>query len=536
LKNLNENRIRNLIALAATFAISFLLVSPVVASQRQIPGVDPNATTYGQVTHGPAPQLLSSPPQFVGGVPFCKSGSLGSILCYDAALLKSAYDFPTGLDGTGQTIVVVDAYGSPTIQSDLDKFDSTFGIPATTVTILCGPTWTGSKTDTCPPFASVTRHDALCGGIGGIAGWAEETTLDVTIAHALAPGAHIVLVVANNCFDNQLSAAESAVVQQANYAGSIMTQSFGEADSLVGCHNLACTSREMGTFNQANNAFSLATQNHWTILASSGDDGANEALSQTGGAVVALTPSWPASSPLVLAVGGTEGNPYGGQYGAPPGKGGTNTCPASIQCNTGLELINGGTNGCTTSPRPGFPSSCVPVGYGGEQVWNEFSVFGIRTSSGGGVSTLYALPSYQSSLPSSWTTLFGNTVVSSGRLNPDVSLNSAIQGGWLCYLGFLGRWAVFGGTSASSPAFAAIIALVNQDHGSPAGFINPAIYALAESPNYGSAFHDITLGENSDTAGAFGVDGFSAAPGYDLTTGWGTPDVANFVSLIQRYL
>jgi subtilase family serine protease len=315
-----------------------------------------------------------------------------------------------------------------------------------------------------------------------------------------------------------------------------MSQSFGEPDSLVGCRNFPCTHHEQGTLNQANTAYALAQKNHWTVLASSGDDGANEALSATGGADLELTPSWPASSPLVLAIGGTQGNPYGGDFGPPPGRHGTFSCAAATNCNTGLEVINGGTSGCTTAFRPGVPSSCVPVGYGGEGAWNEFGSFGIRTSTGGGVSTQYSLPSYQSGLPSKWTTLLGGTVASSGRLNPDVSLNSAIHGGWLAFLGFLGLWAVFGGTSASSPAFAAIIALVNQKHGGPAGFINPAVYALAESGSYSSAFHDINSGENSDTAGFFGVDGFSAGTGYDLTTGWGTPNVANFVSLIQPYL
>src|SRR5712692_7218658 len=103
-------------------------------------------------------------PKTVGGVPFCSSGSLGTIICYPPNFLKTAYDFPSvktsegddskgaeegngdnkGLPGSGSTIVIVDAFGSPTIQSDLNTFDNAFGIPPTKVTILCPPTWTAS--------------------------------------------------------------------------------------------------------------------------------------------------------------------------------------------------------------------------------------------------------------------------------------------------------------------------------------------------------------------------------------------------------
>jgi subtilase family serine protease len=140
-------------------------------------------------------------PNTVGGVPFCSSGSLGTILCYPPSFLKKAYDFPPttgkkGLDGTGQTIVIVDAFGSPTIQSDLDKFDTTFGLPATAVEILCGSTWTGALTDNCPVKTIADLTSAPFAGSCGAVGWASETTLDVTMSHALAPGAKIVLVVA----------------------------------------------------------------------------------------------------------------------------------------------------------------------------------------------------------------------------------------------------------------------------------------------------------------------------------------------------
>jgi len=452
--------------------------------------------------------------------------------------LKKAYDFPPtsghfGVDGTGSTIVIVDAFGSPTIQSDLDTYDATFGLPATTVTILCGPTWTGSATDNCPVKTvsdlSTAPNAALCGAVG----WAEETTLDVTMAHSLAPGAHIVLLVANDCFDTSLYGAEQAIVSQSHYKGSIMSQSFGEPDDLVTCTALDptgtyCVSYDPTLLNLPNSVFQAAKDNKWTVIASSGDDGANEAARVTG--TLELTPSFPSTSPLVLAAGGTQGSPYGGTYGGPPGPGGTFTCAAGATCNTGLVVINGGANGCGTAARPGEPTSCYPTGYGGESTWNEALTFlSVGDSSGGGISSLYSVPWYQTIVAhQKYTTLLGNSVSVTGRMVPDVSFNSAVYGGVLAYLGFLGRWGVFGGTSAASPAWAGIMALANQLHRSPLGYVTPSMYLIG----YTSSFHDITQGNNADCSGLCGEDGYVANKGYDLTTGWGTPDVSRLISAL----
>ena len=454
----------------------------------------------------------------VGGVPFCFSGSVGNVMCYPPNFLKTAYDFPAGLDGTGSTIVIVDAFGSPTAQADLNKFDTTFGIPATTVTILCPPTWSGAPTDICPVKTIADLTNAPNAGLCGAYGWAEETTLDITQSHALAPGAKIVLVVASDCYDTSILAAQQAVVSQKSLKGSIMSQSFGEGeDQLV--------YDPPGFQAQADAMYQTATNNKWTILASSADFGAETDFPST-----TLIPSWPATNPLTIAAGGTQGYPFGGQYGFPPGHGNTFSCAAGATCNTGLVIINGGPNGCGTATRPGEPSSCYPTGYGGEGAWNEWNWRASPSSTGGGISTLYARPSYQSALPNSFTTLLGNTVSASGfRLVPDISFNSAVSGGVLAWLGFLGpEWAVFGGTSASSPALAAEIALMNQVNGGPVGFITPAIYTLAQSSLYSRAFHDTVQGNNSATAGS-PYDGYTAGTGYDLTTGWGTPDVASFI-------
>lgn len=489
----------------------------------------------------------------IGGAPFCFSSGLGTVLCYPPSFLKKAYDFPTSpsINGAGQTIVIVDAFGSPTIQSDLNLYDTTFGLPALTVTKLCPPSFTGVATDVCPDTTADFSSSPTPGSISdicGAQGWGEETTLDVTQAHGLAPGAKIILVEAASCFDADLNAASMAVVSQSSLAGSIMSQSFGEADDLVGCNYFPCNTTTVGVFDPTirttyDTMATIAKSNMWTLLASSGDDGANEAYSIPG--TGELTPSWPATNPNVLGIGGSQGLPYGGQFGDIPGPGGTFTCTAGATCNTGLVIMKGGSNGCTTATRPGIPTGCTPFGYGGEGAWQEWNDLGPRSSTGGGISNNYygidsvgyAPPSYQANLPSTFALTNTTTVSRTGRATPDVALNSAVNGGVLAYLGFggLNRWAVFGGTSASSPAWAAIMALVNQVHGSPVGFVNPAIYELAQSSLYHHAFHDITVGNNTDDPGT-SQNGYVAGTGYDLTTGWGSVDVANFVNDIQPFL
>jgi subtilase family serine protease len=556
--NLANERIKHLTILAP-IVLAILFVSPTFANSGGVKTTVSTPVSHMASTNSVLTLLDKGFNPATGGLPFCHSGSLGSIICYTPSFLKTAYNFPSGEgapDGTGATIVLVDAYGSPTIVNDLATFNNTFNItPHPDFTIVCQDGLPSPGNAPCINWHNPPHPE--CQPLG----WAGETTLDVDMSIGLAPGAHIVLVEANSCYDSDLYTAEMNVVNNPDYAGSIMSQSFGEPDDLVTClavnANNQCVLYDNSILNNCdptniyyigcpNVVFQDAYNNGWTVIASTGDDGANE--DQTVLGTSELTPGFPSTSPLVLAAGGTEGYPYGGKYGGPPGPGGSNFCLPNQKCNTGLVVINGGASGCSTATRPGVPTSCYPTGYGGEQTWNEFNTFGIRTSSGGGVSMLYSRPSWQSRIPTSVTTLLGNRVrltgLYGGRATPDVSFNAAIDGGFLAFLGYeglSGTWGVFGGTSAASPAWAGIIAVLDDAKGGPVGFVNAEIYQIGSGPAGAHAFHDISHGENSDTQGApcnyafcfnlgAPVDGYTSVLKYDLATGWGTPNVANFIA------
>ncbi len=132
------------------------------------------------------------------------------------------------------------------------------------------------------------------------------------------------------------------------------------------------------------------------------------------------------------------------------------------------------------------------------------------TGSGGGISTVYPIPSYQQGL-----SMAANKGSLTMRNIPDVSLTADVQMFLICNNG---QGVSVGGTSAATPLWAAFTALANQyaaSNGKPrVGFANPALYSIGKGTNYATDFHDIVLGNDG---------GFSALAGYDLATGWGTP-------------
>ncbi len=212
--------------------------------------------------------------------PFTPSQCVTSfgIACYTPQEIRTAYDVPSSLTGAGQTIVIVDAYGSPTIRQDLATFDATFGLPDPTLNII----YPDGK-----PHLTNSRGSAG----SNAAGWAEETSLDVEWSHAMAPGATIDLVVAPTSYGNALNNAEQYAVS--NHLGNVMSMSFGAPEAAIagGGNNLQ--------LQQADAIYRAAAQNGISVFASAGDNGASNGYAQAN----AL---FPASDPYVTSVGGTD--------------------------------------------------------------------------------------------------------------------------------------------------------------------------------------------------------------------------------------
>jgi len=202
-----------------------------------------------------------------------------SVGCYDPKQIRQAYNVPSTYDGAGQTVIIVEAYGDPTIEADLAQFDNFF-----TPAIPAPPSFTvyhASATQTAGP------HDA--------ASWAHETALDVEWAHAIAPKANLVLIEASSASGNAVAAVMQQIVPK--YPGAIVSMSFGIEESAISGNGNNTHVRQM------HKNLELFTSLGDTIVASDGDFGASN-----GTAVNSA--QYPASDPLTLSVGGTMGSPY----------------------------------------------------------------------------------------------------------------------------------------------------------------------------------------------------------------------------------
>jgi subtilase family serine protease len=148
-------------------------------------------------------------------------------------------------------------------------------------------------------------------------------------------------------------------------------------------------------------------------------------------------------------------------------------------------------------------------------------------ASGGGFSTLFPRPGYQNGVPGTGAT----------RGVPDVSADASGHTGMALVTSNGSTYTIrnSGGTSASAPIWAALVALADQYAGRHLGFVNPALYRIAASGSYHRAFHDITTGNNSVEFPPKTVTGYHAAPGWDPVTGLGSPDAQYLVPLLARY-
>ena len=439
-------RLPGLVALAALAALTALpgVVVPAAAA--------PLNTTFINATSGlPAPLTTSQ----------CRA-TFG-INCYTPIQYHTAYDlnplYGSGITGAGRTIVIVDSFGSPTIANDLHNFDAQFGLPDP-------PSLTIDQFGTIPPFDP---------GNPVMVGWAIETSLDVEYAHAIAPGAKIVLaetpVAETEGVDGfpQMMAAEKTLIDAG--VPDVISQSFGATENTF-------PGFSQGNFSSLLSlryAFEDAAAHNVTVLGSSGDVGPTGYELNGATLYPFRVNSWPSSDPLVTSLGGSQ-----------------------------LSLDQ---NGTRLAP---------------DTVWNDG--FG---ASGGGLSAVFSRPGFQDGVQG---------VVGDSRGTPDISMSAAVNGGAWVYWGFRGAgdpgWNIVGGTSEASPIFAGIIALADQLAGHRLGDINPELYslgALAEPAATGLV--DITTGNNS----FHDVTGFNAAPGYDLASGWGTINANVFVRALASH-
>jgi subtilase family serine protease len=396
-------------------------------------------------------------------------GSAGRPRCYQPAQIQNAYGYSgllaSGVNGTGRTILIVDAFSNPYVANDLAIQDQTFGLPAP-------PSYTAIAPQGVPAFDATDPNQV---------GWAEEITLDVLWAHAMAPGAKIVLVEAKSNQDADILAATKYAVD--NNLGDVISQSFGEAETCVDPTILA----------QEHQVFQNAVNKGMTVFASSGDSGA--AQFNCDGSAAILAASSPASDPLVTGVGGTTLN------------------------------------------------ASDPAGnYIGETAWTE-QLFGCNppavadadiNCSGGGFSTLYGRPSWQRSQVKGGT----------GRGVPDISYDAGVNGGVLTHCGICNLlfgidpsdpnvFFIFGGTSAGSPQWAALAADADQMAGHRLGDINQSLYQLSQAQKkYAADFHDVTTGNNK--VAELGGNGYAAGTEWDAVTGLGTPNAANLLPALAK--
>ncbi len=193
--------------------------------------------------------------------------------------------YAVGLNGSGETIVIVDSFGSPTIRQDLHTFDQSFGLPDPSLNII--------QPDGMVPAWNPADHT--------MTNWGVETSLDVEYAHTMAPGANILLV------ETPVAETEGAVgfpqiVEAENYVidhnmGDVITQSFGATEE---------TFPDAESILQLRSAYKNAARHHVTVLASSGDTGVSNYQFNGADYYPFRVTAWPSTDPLVTSVGGTQ--------------------------------------------------------------------------------------------------------------------------------------------------------------------------------------------------------------------------------------
>jgi subtilase family serine protease len=429
-------------------------------------------TTGAATVAGGAAGALPAPvPQFklASQVAFAKPPTTAGcektlgVPCYAPFQYHTAYNtgplYSKGIDGKGQTIVVVDPFGYVDIRSELTTFDKAFKLPAPPSFRIIHPA------GPIPPYDPKKRPS--------MEGWAIETSLDVEYSHTMAPGASILLV-ETPVSENLGTSGFPQVVEAENYVidhhlGTVISQSMDASEQSF---------PTVASLLNLRSAYKNAAAHGVSVLAATGDAGATNFSSNTSFYLHRVI-AWPASDPLVTAVGGTQ-----------------------------LFLTASGRH---TQP---------------DAAWNDTNLTGSPASTGGGQSVVFSRPAYQNGVAG---------VTGQHRGVPDVAMSAAVDGSALVYLdarlGIGAGYHLIGGTSEATPLFAGIVALADQAAGHGLGLLNPAIYQLYAE--HAPGIVDVTAGTNTVTFAQGGTEhsvlGWDAVHGYDLASGVGTINAALFV-------
>jgi subtilase family serine protease len=392
-------------------------------------------------------------------VPDYTSGSTHYLSPGDFAII---YDLNTlyssGINGAGQSIAIVGRTHPSTAVSDWAAFRSMMGLSAKAPQIIVNGTDPGD----------LGLDEDL------------EADLDVEWSGAVANNASILFVTSQSTSSTDGVNLSAQYIVDNNVA-TAMSTSFAECEQLLG-------TTENAFFN---NLWKQAASEGITSFVASGDSGAAGCYSGSDSSGSGLAVNGLASTPYNVAVGGTQFNEGSGSY---------------------WNTANGSGDVSVISYIPEVAWNQSGDVSGGSGLW----------SSGGGASTIYSKPT--------WQTTTG-VPTGNSRYIPDVSLSAATHDAYL--VESEGALYAVGGTSASSPSFAGLMSLVVQETGEGQGNANVLLYEIGNA-QYGSGgtavFHDITSGNNSVP----GVTGYSCTTGYDPVTGLGSVDANAFVYAMQK--
>ncbi len=339
---------------------------------------------------------------------------------YDSAELQAAYGlnkaFAKGWDGTGQTIVIVDAFGSNTIFDDANTFSKLNHLPALT-----------SRN-----FQIFTPTGPVHCGAACIAGnWQFETSIDVEWAHSMAPRANIALVLAVDSSFTNLDIANLFAIQ--NLLGNVVSNSFGIPEVAL----IKFLPSELVVENSLSE---LAASLGISQQISTGDFGDNLAFDQQNFGIDSVSAGSGSTSPFATAIGGTS---------------------TFINKNNSIKFQTGWGFNFTriAGPNPNAPT--VPP-----------LPFGFQGGAGGGTSFVFAKPRYQASLPGRFRKVPDIAMNADPQTGGEIIITLSQMKGGQQFV------EVFGGTSLACPMFSAVWAIANQVAKVPLGQAAPYLYEL----------------------------------------------------------